>query len=84
MSIYASRIANVCIIIFPLFFASVVFTSFTNEEHTFLDNKQLNVLTLENEQINTECSSKLVINVAFAIVLAALWNAKKIIKIGTI
>jgi hypothetical protein len=79
---YASRFARVLIIIFPILFAVNVLNTF-NIEESEMQMKSMNVLdTLKNG--NEECSSTMVINASFAILLAALWNMKKIIKIGAI
>ena len=84
---YATTLANVIVIAFSLFFAMNVFSSINKEENIFKKiQTELNVKHLEHMDLpyEEECSTTMIINASFAVLLAALWNVKKIIKIGTI
>jgi hypothetical protein len=75
---------NVFLVVFPLIFAINVYTSFTKEENIVkIFEEEINLLTVDQIE-NTNCSSTIVFNVGFAVLLAALWNSTKVIKIGTI
>jgi archaellum component FlaF (FlaF/FlaG flagellin family) len=76
-----SLISNIILILFTIVFAITVYSSIDQE------NTNLNQIQAKYEEPFTEndqCTSSTLINVSFAIVLAALWNGKRIIKIGTI
>jgi hypothetical protein len=73
-------VANILLIIFPILFAITVCNS-VYKENTKLTTQQI----FENENPQHEdCSGTMIINISFAILLAALWNGKRVIKIGTI
>ncbi len=77
--------ANVCVIIFTILYATKVITSF-NKEDSYRDlshNKSL-LQKEENGENQHHCYGNMMINLTFAVCLAALWNAKKVMKIGTI
>lgn len=82
---YASILANICIIVFPLLFATNVYFCFSKENSLLGEideaTKIVNMAHIEK----SECSkSTTILNVSITIVLAALWNMKKAIKIGSI
>ena len=82
---YYTKLANLLIIIFPLLFAANVYASFIKEENIFteLENKIHVPMSNANEVKDTKCTTDILLNASFAVVLAFMWNAKKAIKIGT-
>jgi hypothetical protein len=69
-------VGNFFLIIFPIIFAGMVTQSL------FIENiKMKEFIASEDEDI---CSTTMFLNVSLAIVLAALWNGNRIIKIGVI
>ena len=76
----ASALVFISIFIFALFFAFKVVSSINSEETLV----KTDISTLKYEENDYDCSSNLLINASFAVVLAGLWNAKKMIKIGSI
>jgi hypothetical protein len=71
-----SRIANILLIIFPIFFAINVCSSIQTEDIKVFDKVK------ENEE--GYCFGSIFLNLSFAVLLAALWNGKKIIKVGVL
>lgn len=64
-------------VLFPLFFL-VKILSFLNEDVSSEISSKSNVSE------NNCSTSSILVNATFAVILAAMWNAKKMIKIGTI
>ncbi len=87
VNFYASKFANVVILIFALLFVVNFYSTFKEESKMLKEsNKNLSVVPIQNE-VNLQdrnCSSFMFLNVSFAVVLAMLWNAKQTMKIGTI
>jgi hypothetical protein len=71
------KVTNALLLLFPIFFGVMVFYSITSE-----DNKMIIISNKKEREI--ECSGSLFLNISFAVILAAAWNGKKIIKIGAI
>ena len=71
-----SRVANILLIIFPILFAINVCSSIQSEE--------IKVHNKVKEGEEDYCLGSIFLNLSFAVFLAALWNGKKIIKIGVI
>jgi hypothetical protein len=67
---------NFMLILFPLCFAVNVGYSLIQE----------NAIINKSEQIEDEtvCIDSIFLNMAFAVVLAAIWNGQKIMKIGAL
>jgi hypothetical protein len=74
-SLKLTLLANVLLIIFPILFAITVCTSVYDENSK---------LTLKYTDSEEGCKSNMIINMSIAIGLAALWNSKRIIKIGAL
>jgi hypothetical protein len=68
-------IANFLLIIFPILFALTVFWSVFNEEK---------ILSTHDVEVDDDCAGSMIVNVSFAIFLGAIWNGKKILKVGTL
>jgi Ca2+/Na+ antiporter len=71
------KVTNALLLLFPVFFAIMVYYSFKNE-----DSMQINYTKQEEKSV--ECGDSLFMNISFAVILAAVWNGKKIIKVGTL
>ena len=87
VNFYASKFANVVILIFALLFVVNFYSTFKEENQMLKESSNnLSVVATHNEVSlqDKNCSSLMFLNVSFAVVLAMLWNAKKAIKIGTI
>ena len=69
-------VGNFFLIIFPIIFASMVTHSLLIE-----NIKPKDFIDFEDEDI---CPTKMFVNVSVAIILAAIWNGNRIIKIGVI
>lgn len=76
-------LSNICVLLFSVLYATQVIKSFANEE---IESNKLvnNELALVNEVEKQECDRNFIMNLGFAIILAALWNVKKVIKVGVI
>ena len=71
-----SIITNSLLIAFPLFYAVTVCYSFTLENSTEPSRSEI--------KTHNECCDSMFINIGIAILLAAIFNAKKIIKVGAL
>jgi hypothetical protein len=71
-------IANIILIIFPILFAITVCNSVYKEEKGF------QAIYTEDAVTDEGCDGVMLINISFAILLGAIWNGTKIIKIGAI
>lgn len=80
----ALLLINIFIVAFPLIFAMKVYTSFTKEEN-LIDKLQedLNLIMLKQSNLSN-CSTTIMFNVGFSVMLAVLWNSTKVMKIGII
>ncbi len=69
-------VTNFMLILFPLCFAVNVGYSFMQE----------NAMMNKTDQIKIEgvCIDSIFLNIAFAVVLAAIWNGQKIMKVGAL
>lgn len=93
-------LVNFFMIVFPLIFAMNIYICINKEADVFYryskelhepkveEKIELTENVLESAQTTTmgteNCSNSVIINMSFAVILAALWNAKKIIKLGII
>jgi hypothetical protein len=71
------KVTSIILVVFSMSFVIMVYYSLKTE-----DIQQINIKN--KEDTNIECGDSLFFNLSFAIILAALWNGKKIIKIGVI
>lgn len=81
---FASVVVNACILFFPIFFAVTVMKTLSLEDAQIENANFRGNYQVTATDSNFDCSSKMLMNVSFAIILAGLWNAKTMMKIGSI
>jgi hypothetical protein len=77
-SLKYTLLANILMVIFPVLFAYNVCSS------VFLEGQADTLHPKNTDAVNDECTSSLLLNGSIAIVLGALWNFKKVLKIGSL
>jgi hypothetical protein len=75
-----TRIINILIIIFPILFALNIYTSLNKENTLNLSQTKYT----QSPSTEEECEGTMLVNISFAVILAALWNGKRVLKIGAI
>jgi hypothetical protein len=91
-----TKIANIIVIIsllmFSLFYATKVVNSIKEEDNILsqfeiIEQNNVNNIDDNVNDVNVnidECQGDLFLNAAYAVILAGLWNAKRILKLGLI